>query len=118
MPIPSRVLGAGVNSLATVSICGDGVTGLVAAGTTAATALQLKFVYNQVATTAASSGVKLPITETGELIVVANDGANSLTVYPQTGSTIDGVSSVSIATTKRAFFIAVSLTAWVSILGA
>jgi len=49
---------------------------------------------------------------------VANDGASSLTVYPQSGTTIDGAASVAIATTKRRVFIGISPTVWVSILGA
>ena len=118
MPIPSRVLGSGVNSLSTVSICGDGVSGLTATGTTAADALQLTYVYNYVTTVAASTGVKLATTENGELIVVANGGANTLKVYPQTGSTIDGAASKSISASKSGIFVAVSLTAWISILGA
>ena len=40
MAIPSRVLASGNSGLATTSICGDGATGLVALGTTAADALQ------------------------------------------------------------------------------
>jgi hypothetical protein len=49
--------------------------------------------------------------------VVANDGANSLTVYPASG-TIDGAASVAIATTKRRVFVGTSPTTWVSVLGA
>jgi hypothetical protein len=37
MAIPSRVLGSGVNSLSTVSICGDGNASVTAAGTSAGT---------------------------------------------------------------------------------
>lgn len=116
--IPSRVLGSGVNSLSSLCICGDGVTGLTAAGSSASDALVLTSVYNHVTTTAASTGVQLPATETGETIVVANDGVNALTVYPPTGSTIDGAASVSLATGKRRFFFAVSPTIWLSLLGA
>jgi hypothetical protein len=48
---------------------------------------------------------------------VANDGANSLTVYPASG-TIDGAASVAIATTKRRVFVGTSPTTWISVLGA
>ena len=118
MTIPSRVLGSGISPLATQSIAGAASTGLTAAGTNAATALQLAVSYNVVSTTAASTGVKLLKTENGATMVVANDGANSLTVYPPTGSTIDGSASVSIATTKRRVFWGTSDTTWVSLLGA
>ena len=118
MTIPSRVLGSGISPLATQSIAGTASTGLTAAGTNAATALQLAVSYNVVGTTASSTGVKLLKTENGACMVVVNDGANSLTVYPPTGSTIDGSASVSIATTKRRIFWGTSDTTWVSLLGA
>ena len=57
MTIPSRVLGSGVNSLSTVAICGDGGTGLSAAGTTSTDATQLVKVYNNLTTVASGTGV-------------------------------------------------------------
>lgn len=119
MPIPSRVLASGNSGLATTSICGDGATGLTATGTTAADALQLSAVWNTVATTAASTGVKLPPTEAGAVVCVYNGGASTLTVYPATGSTINaGASSLSVTATTRVLFIATSATTWISIAGA
>jgi hypothetical protein len=118
MTIPSRVMGSGNSPLSTQSICGTASTSLVATGTTATDALQLAVSYNVVGTTAASTGVKLLATENGACQVVANDGAQTLTVYPQTGSTIDGAASVTIATTKRRVFWGTSGTTWVSLLGA
>ena len=46
MALPSRVLGAGVNSLATISICGDGTSGITAAGTSAGNATSLVAIFN------------------------------------------------------------------------
>jgi hypothetical protein len=119
MTIPSRVLGSGISPLATQSIAGTATVGLVATGTNAATALQLETSYNVVATTAASTGVKLLKTENGASMVVANNAAtNTIVVYPPTGSTIDGAASVQIATAKRRVFWGTSDTTWVSLLGA
>ena len=121
MAFPSRVLGAGTSGGTTTAICGDVANTLTATGSTQATALALSAVFNRVSTTAASTGVILPPAETGAMMVVANDGANSLQVYCQTGSTIDGVAAatgVAIATTKRRIFVGISPTVWVSILGA
>lgn len=118
MAIPSRVQGAGTSGGATTAIVGDVANTLTAAGSSATDALSLSAIHNRVSTTAASTGVKLPPSETGAKVMVANDGANSLTVYPQSGSTIDGASSVSIATTKRRLFIGITPTTWVSILSA
>lgn len=118
MAFPSRVLAAGNSPLSSITICGDVANTLTAAGSSATDALQLSAVYSRVATTAASTGVKLPPCETGAMVAVANDGANSLTVYPATGATIDGGANVAIATTKRRIFIGISPTVWVSVLGA
>lgn len=118
MAFPSRVLAAGNSPLSSITICGDVGNTLTAAGSSATDALQLSAVFNRVSTVALSTGVKLPPAETGAMVAVANDGANSLTVYPATGATIDGGASVAIATTKRRIFIGISPTVWVSVLGA
>ena len=118
MAFPSRVLGAGTSGGTTTAICGDVANTLTATGSAAGDALALSAVVNRVSTTAASTGVKLPPAETGAMMVVINDGASTLTVYPQTGSTIDGGASASIATTKERIFFGISPTVWVSMLGA
>jgi hypothetical protein len=117
MPIPSRVLGSGINSLSTVSICGDGGDDLVAVGTSAGDALQLVYVYNSVDTTPPNTGVKLPTTEMGATVMIANSGAHTLSVYPPAGSTLNGGSSASIAVNHASIFFAVSNSAWYSLNG-
>ena len=117
MPIPSRVLGSGINSLSTVSICGDGGDDLVAVGTSAGNALQLVYVYNSVDTTPSNAGVKLPTTEMGATVIIANSGAHTLKVYPPTGSTLNGGASASIARDHASIFFAVSNSSWYSLNG-
>jgi hypothetical protein len=119
MAIPSRVLGSGNAALSTISICGDGATGLVAVGSTAADALQLSAVWNTLTTSSASTGVKLPPTEAGAFVGIRNDSGQTITVYPATSSTINaGASSYSLATAKTALFFAPSATTWAAILTA
>lgn len=119
MAIPSRILASGNSPLATVSIAGDGAVGLVAVGTTAATALQLSAVYNTITTSSASTGVKLPPTEDGAMVGIRNDSGQTVTVYPATSSTINaGASSVTLATAKTMILFATSATTWASITGA
>jgi hypothetical protein len=72
--------------------------GIVAAGTTQATATQLNSVYNEVDTVTASTGVNLPLSTGGpnvpyQFTIVINNGANSLSIYGAQGSsdTINGV---------------------------
>ncbi|CAB4187978.1 hypothetical protein UFOVP1166_24 [uncultured Caudovirales phage] len=119
MAIPSRVLASGNAGLSTISICGDGATGLVAVGSTAADALQLSAVWNTLTTSSASTGVKLQPTEAGAMVGLRNDSGQTITVYPATGSTINaGAASFSVATAKTALFFATSATTWAAILTA
>jgi hypothetical protein len=118
MAIPSRVLGAGVDSLKTVSICGDGTSTATAAGTSAGNALQLTYVYTNVDSAAVGTGVKLPQTEAGATVIVKNSTANPITVYPyDTGSSIDNAGSGTINADCSAMFFAVSNTLWEELQG-
>ena len=118
MAIPSRVLGSGINQLSTVSICGDGIASVTAAGTSAGNATQLTYVYNKVSTVASGAGVKLPKAEVGETIIIRNGGANALTVYPySTDDTINAAGFGTINTDCSALFFAVSNTLWEELQG-
>jgi hypothetical protein len=118
MAIPSRVLGAGVDSLKTVSICGDGTSTATAAGTSAGNALQVTYVYTNVTSAAAGTGIKLPQTEMGETVIVKNSTANAITVYPyDTNSSINNVGFGTINPDCSAMFYAVSNTLWEELQG-
>jgi hypothetical protein len=118
MAIPSRVLGAGVNSLSTVSICGDGTATATAAGTSAGNATQLTYVYTNVNSAAVGTGVKLPQTEMGATVIVKNSTANPITVYPyDTGSSINNAGFGTINADCSALFFAVSNTLWEELQG-
>jgi hypothetical protein len=116
MSRPSQVLGAGINGLASVAVCGNGAGSLTATGSTRSDALRLTAVYNLIATAAAGTGILLPPCEMGSTIWVANDGANTVSVYPaeSTVVTINGTSSGSIPTAKTTTFIAISNTVWIT----
>lgn len=117
MAIPSRVLGSGVNSLSTVSICGDGQDDVVAAGTSAGNATQIVAVYTSIDTSTASSGVKLPKCEAGALLFISNSGAHKVTVYPQTGDTINNTTFAEIAVDHASIFVGVENDGWYSLNG-
>lgn len=118
MPIPSRVLGSGVSQLSTVSICGDGKDDIVATGSTRTDAKQLVSVFNSVDTVTAGTGVKLPPTEMGEVIYIANSGASTLKVYPyESTTTINQTTSANISKDHTSIFFAVSNSMWYSING-
>lgn len=124
MPVPSRVLSAGNSGLATVSICGDGAVGLVAVGSTQATALQLSAVFNTITTSSASTGVKLPPCEAGAVILIYNLSGQTLQIYSTdvvpTGTSVAtinaavaGSTGVQLGNTKTAICFGTSATTWV-----
>ena len=118
MAIPSRVLGAGVNSLATVSICGDGVSTATAAGTSAGNATQITYVYTNVNSAAVGTGVRLPQTEAGATVIVKNSTANPITVYPyDSNSSINNVGFGTINPDCSGMFFAVSNSLWEELQG-
>lgn len=108
MPIASRILGSGISPQATTNIVGDiNSTGLVAAGSSQATALQLTNAINYVATTASSTGVNLPTMNPGDSVYVYNAGANTLSVYGSATINIQNGgagSAFSVASNKGAWF--------------
>ena len=116
MAIPSRVLASGNSGLATISICGDGATGLVAVGSTQATALQLSSVFNAIATSAASTGVKLPPCEAGAVVYIYNLAGQDLRIYSNGTETLNaavaGATGVLVGNTKTAICFATSATTW------
>ena len=104
-------------------------TALTATGSTQATALLVTSELSLFGTVAASTGAILPLNaEPGDELVVVNGGANALSVYPQTGATINGGSAnaaFSVAAGKSARFTAYQVTGrgvgtvnWVALLSA
>lgn len=89
-----------------------------------ALAVALAGEINVIGTTSAtaSTGVRLPAAvAAGDTVVVVNNGANTALVYPATGGVIDALSAnagFSLATTKKAMFVAVSDKNWVALLSA
>lgn len=79
-------------------------------------------VLNQVSVCAnANDTVTLPAARKGLVCVVANDGAQTLQVFPASADAIDALSanaSTTVAAGKRRIFYALDGTTWVSVLGA
>jgi hypothetical protein len=102
--------GDDLNAATTLSVS----TGLVAAGTTAATGLQLVSEINAIGTATASTGVVLPPAggmALGTIIYVFNGGASPVKVYSN-DSTIDGTAGatgVTLTNAKRCMYFGSSL---------
>lgn len=76
---------------------------LTAAGTVIGDALALVSLVNVVSTTAASTGVSLPDAPIGSQVIVQNNGANALNVWPHSASgTLNGGSAGAAVTCAAA----------------
>lgn len=105
--IQKNLMGSGLVAEAAKSIAGRVVTGLTAAGSSSqANSLGIYSEINVVTTTAANAGVRLPANlSAGDSIVIANNGANTLFVYPPVGGILNGGSAnakLDVATLKGA----------------
>lgn len=119
----AKMVGYGTPPQAAGAISGDVATGLTATGSTQATALALAANYNLFTTVAASTGCVLPaITPVpglgvvaGDEMMVFNNGANALLVYPPLGSQIGTAAAnagFSVAAGKSAVFVMLTNTIW------
>lgn len=102
-------------------LVGTVATGLTGLGSTQATALALPAGTNAFTTVAASTGGILPSGTAGDEIDVYNGGANSLTVYPPVGGTINNLSAntgLALATLKSGKYRCTAALTWYSILSA
>jgi hypothetical protein len=118
-----NIMGAGVAPLMAQMINGTATDSLVATGNNQATALLLPSDVNVFTTVAASTGAILPNNPApGDEIVVANLGANALSVYPQTGGAIQtgaANAAFSVPAAKSCKFICrVGSLNWIALLSA
>lgn len=93
------------------------VNTITAAGTGTGDATALTGVINNVTTVAASTGVRLWNAGVGTVVHVRNGGANALTVYPNTGGTINAGSTdaaVSVATGAICTLACVAASTWIA----
>lgn len=91
---------------------------LTATGSSASDALSVGSAVNRFTTVAASTGAICQVLQAGDQIVVVNHGANSLTVYPPTGGTINNTTSIAVAANKSAFITYVTGTLLVAVVTA
>lgn len=113
----SLLMGSGLPASAARHIVGSTSSGLTATGSSQSDALPLTDV-NEFTTVASSTGAILPPNcNRGDNIFVYNIGAQTLTVYPPVGETINAIaagSGFSVATAKTCTFVKVSTSRWAS----
>lgn len=92
----SRNLAAlGLPAVLALNIGGQGNTAQTSAGTTNADATALAGDIVTLATVAANTGVILPTMNQGDWVVIGNQGANALLVYPPAGGQINALTRTS-----------------------
>lgn len=110
------LMGVGLSALAADHIVGVCSSALTATGSSQSDALLLPSTVNEVTTTASNTGVILPANcSTGDSFLVYNIGAQTLSVYPPTGESINAIaanSAYSQATAKIGYYTKVSATRW------
>jgi len=109
MTTATELMAAGVPAGAAVMLGGPSATGLVATGTTKATALVIAAAVNVFATVSSSKGALLPSATGSPIVAIYNGGANALSVYAAGTDTINAGSAgaaFSVTNAKSATFIA------------
>ena len=105
MALKSRMLGSGIAAQAARNICGEPVSALPA-GTSGGNATVMPGAVVALSTTPSSTGLIIaPEMSPGDSIVIANNGGNTVTIYPPAGSSAkfnNAQSTFTIATVKRA----------------
>lgn len=90
MAMTKEMMGGGLSSGAARAIQGQVASSVSAAGSTQGTATAIGAGNNVITTCAAGAGVILPSCEIGDEIFIWNGtGTNTLSVYPDSGSTIN-----------------------------
>jgi len=89
--------------------------GVVAAGSVAGDATAVTKQTVVVATAALNTGVIIPDAAAGKEMVVFNQGANALDVYPATGDQINGAAVLIVAIGGSVVLKAVDATDWYSV---
>lgn len=118
MAIREDLMGVGIPAQAANLIAPDVRTGLTAAGTEIGDALALTARINVITTAAASTGVKLPDVPVGVTVIVQNNGASTMNIFPHSSSgTINGGSAgaaVTVAAAAGNFLTRISSTDWLA----
>jgi hypothetical protein len=119
MAIATRLLGSGIAPAAAQNIVGDAELAATATGSTITDAYQMYAAVTNFTTVASSTGAIVPPMNPGDSVLIYNGGAQTLTVYPTVGATINnGASSLSVAANKGVLIFKKSATTFASVLTA
>jgi hypothetical protein len=108
MPRVKSLMSSGQSALAAQAIVGL-VQSTTLAGSSATDAQKIN--ATNVLFTSGSGGAILPASDPGDTFRIKNESGNTCTLYPPTGGTINGASSLSMATAKSVLVFFTSTTA-------
>jgi hypothetical protein len=106
-------IGSGTPPAQAKGLGGD-VQSLVMAGSSASDATPITS-PKALITTSSAGGAILFAPTPGDSVMIKNEGGATCTLYPHSGGTINGTSSLTMATAKSVVVFASSATAWHSI---
>ena len=112
---PAVALGAATKQYVDAAIGGSSAAVISAAGSNQGTATLIAADINIVTTVGSGQGVRLPASSSSRARRVVNYGANELSVYPNSGGTINGGSAnaaVTLAINGAVLFATADGTAW------
>lgn len=115
------IMAGGFSAGSAKAVNGQVSAALSGAGTVQGDATSIVASINVFTTTAASTGGILPACEVGDSVEILNLGANTLTVYPDSGARINQVATnggVSLATNTAMIFRRFTSTRWAAFLSA
>jgi len=121
MALAIDIMKGGLSAGTSKAINGQVNSAVSAAGTTQTDATALTTSISVITTAAASTGVRLPACEIGDEVDILNLGANTLTVYPDSGARINAVATnggVSLATNTAMKIRRFTSTRWMAYLSA
>jgi len=121
MALATDIMKGGFSAGSAKAINGQVNSSVTAAGTTQGTATALTASINVITTAAASTGVRLLACEIGDQQEILNLGANTVTIYPDSGSRITAVATnggISLATNTAVKLRRFSSTRWSAFLSA
>lgn len=118
MATPSDLMGVGMPA-PLASLVGAQATAVTCAGTTSGTATAIKTKLAQLTAASSQTGAILPSTAlVNDEFWVNTVSSTSAVVYPPSGATINGASSLTVAQNKTAVFKKYSATIWFAVLTA
>lgn len=125
MALAREIMGGGISAMSAIAI-GGGAGSTAAAGSLQTDATEIPTSTNIVTAADGTKGVRLPACQPGESVVIFNNSASTLKVWPPTGAAIS-VTGTGLGTANAAFshltykpvrYFCQSSTQWFALVGA